>query len=436
VSAERPRALLALTPIAERAIEPLLFGDDAPAILVSSVAEADELEREARESRAAAALISPQLSGLTGGHCARVRAAGLRLVGLALDERDREALNVLGIDQVVDADVPTGALAAALEDDRSASVQHQARRPGAPEPERMDAVLAVVGSKGAPGSSECAASLAALVSARWPTLLVELDALAGDLDVRVGADPQRGSLLGVLRATESEPRGGLGELLERWLVRAEGWPPVLLGPPRPRRTLHELAAAGAVNGALRALAGQFAVVVCDVGFLLGEGDHRTGPAERAHREAVVSASAVLLVLGAREGQLRHGLDQLDVLLDELGVGPDRLRVIVNAVGTPGAPRKSAIEDALADRLADRGLSVDAWLPWDRRALTRALKLGAPLAVARRRGPYARSVRRLIDELFLPRRSVPRGRKRRLPSPATRAPRGIEQDEEVPLPWRA
>jgi MinD-like ATPase involved in chromosome partitioning or flagellar assembly len=434
VSAERPRTLLALTPIAERAIEPLLFGDDAPAILVSSVAEADELEREARESGAAAALVSPQLSGLTGGHCARVRAAGLRLVGLALDERDREALNVLGIDQIVDADAPPGTLAGALEGDRLASARDQVPRPAAPEPERMDTVLSVVGSKGAPGSSECAASLAALASARWPTLLVELDALAGDLDVRVGADPQRGSLLGVLRATESESRGGLGELLERWLVRAEGWPPVLLGPPRPGRTLYELAAAGAVNGALRALAGQFAVVVCDVGFLLGEGDHVTGPAERAHREAVVSASAVLLVLGAREGQLRHGLDQLDILLDDLGVAPDRLRVIVNAVGTPGAPPRTTLEDALADRLGERRLTVDAWLPWDRRAVTRALRAGSPLAVARRRGPYARSLRRLIDELFLPTRPAPRGRKHRLQSPASRRPREIEQDEEVPLPW--
>lgn len=434
MSDQRPRTLLALTPIAERAIEAVLFNDQTPVALVSSVAEADELEREAAENDATVALVSPQLSGLTAGHCARSRAAGLRLVGLALDERDREALTALGIDHILMADAASEELAAALQAGGQAEPRPSRARPvEAPgELVRSDAVLAVIGSKGAPGASECAASLASLISARWPALLVELDALGGDLDLRIGADPQRGSLLGVLRATESGQ--DLAELLERWLCRAQGWPPALVGPP-DARAHDEWANAGAITRALHALADQFPVVVCDVGFQIEGGDIAGG---HLHREAVVSASAVVAVLGAREGQLRHGLDQLDTLVGELGVGPERTRVIVNGVGMPGAPPRAEIENAITDRLADHGLAVDAWLPWDRRAARRAVRAGAPLAVARPRGGYARAVAGLVDALFLPARPAARSRKRRLPSPVQHLPRRPvrQQDEEVSLPWRA
>jgi Flp pilus assembly CpaE family ATPase len=262
--------------------------------------------------------------------------------------------------------------------------------------------------------------------------LVELDALGGDLDLRIGADPQRGSLLGVLRATESDQ--GLDELLERWLCRAQGWLPTLVGPP-DARAHDERASAGAITGALHALAGRFPVVVCDVGFQIEGGDIAGA---HMHREAVVSASAVVVVLGAREGQLRHGLDQLDTLVGDLGVAPERTRVIVNGIGVPGAPPRAQIENAITDRLADRGLAVDAWLPWDRRAARRAVRAGAPLAVARPRGGYARAVGGLVDDLFLPARPTPRGRKRRLPSPSLHLPRRAarRRDEEVSLPWRA
>jgi hypothetical protein len=62
VSAERPAVVLALTPIGERAIEPLLFGPEAAVQPLASVGEADELERTVGPS-ADAVLVSPDLSG-------------------------------------------------------------------------------------------------------------------------------------------------------------------------------------------------------------------------------------------------------------------------------------------------------------------------------------------------------------------------------------
>src|SRR5207247_1584372 len=96
VSAERPAVVLALTPVAERAIEPLLFGAQAVVEPLASVGEADELDHELGPTTEAV-LLSPDLSGLTSAHCVRARARGARLVGIALDEGDRQALSALAV---------------------------------------------------------------------------------------------------------------------------------------------------------------------------------------------------------------------------------------------------------------------------------------------------------------------------------------------------
>ncbi len=435
---ERLPVVLALTPVAERAIEQLLFDRAAPLEPVASVAEADELEPEVAAAGEAVVLVSPDLSGLTAAHCARVRAAGARVVGVALGPEQRQDLLALGVDDVVEPDDSPEAFAGSLRGP-ARPAQEPAPAP-APRPRpRIDgneadggSVVCVIGSKGAPGASECAASLAALASQRWPCVLVELDLLGGGLDLRLGADPRQGSLLGLARAASSRD-GAVGELLERWLTARDGWPPVLVGPPEPEQALAELAAPGVVAGALRALAAVYPLAVADVGFLLAEGDE-AGPACRAHREALVAADAVVLVLGAREQQLRAGVAQLDALL-ALDLAPERLRVVVNGLGGPGAVTRDQLETVLLRQLGERRFALDARLPWDGRALARARRTGLPLARARRRGPYARALARLLEELFLPLAPAPRQRKLRL-TPPQQTPADARDEEEVALPWRS
>jgi MinD-like ATPase involved in chromosome partitioning or flagellar assembly len=409
----RPSVILALTPLAEREVESLLFdASDAPLALVSSVAEADDLQRAVEQEPSDAVLLSPELSGLTAGHCVRLRASGARLVGLALDERDREALKSLSVDETIDSTVSRDALLAAVRGTVSEAQPVISPAPPPSRPERLEdagSVLAVVGAKGAPGASECAASLAALAARKWPTVLVEMDALGGGLDVRLGADATQGSVLGLLRAAD----GGGGvqrELVERWLTEPADWPAVLLGPPDPQ-ALIEVARPGALTRALNALASLYPLTVCDVGAFLADGH-----AGALHREAVIAADAVLLVLGARDTQLRHGLRQLDLLLGPLAIPPERLRIIANAIGAPGTASRSAITQTITAHLAERGVTVDAWLPWDGRGLARAQRRGTPLAIARQRSRYSRAMTRLLGELFLPATPTPASRKRRLVSP--------------------
>jgi hypothetical protein len=430
MSGERLAIVLALTPLAERAIEPLIFGERAVFAVADHVSEADELARLAHDASARTVLLSPGLSGITTPCCERLRAAGLRLVGLALDEHDEHALKRLSVETVVSHDVEPEELLANLREQPDAPVT-------TPEPvtqprERGDGggvVVAVVGCKGAPGSSECAASLATLAASRWPALLVELDLLGGGLDVRLGADAQEGSLLGLVRAAAaSEP---IDELLERWIAIAPGWPPVLLAPHDPTDALGELAQPGAIAGALDALRTRVPFTVCDVGFLLSGGEDVSSSA-RVHREALVSADVVLLVLGARETQQRAGFQQLHLLLDQLAISPQRLRVAVNGIGAPGAASAAALKDTLAVRLAEHGLVPDAWLAWDARALSLARRKGRSLVAARPRGRYAKAIASLVDEMFLAHGSA---RTRRLKLKMLLAGARPSEREEVALPWR-
>lgn len=427
---ERPRVVIALTPVAEREVEHLVFGRDAVLEVVASVPDAGELEREVVSSGADGVLVSPDLSGLTAARCARVRSHGVRVAGLARDSHERQQLHVLGVDAIVEpADVPASFADALRGPTEQTKVEWQ-------EPERAavrnlrnkdgGAVLTVIGTKGAPGASECAASLGGLAAGRWSCVLVELDALGGALDLRLGADPRQGSVLGLSRAAGGRD-GALGELLDRWLSRRAGWPPALVGAPEPAEALEELARPGVAARTLRGLASQFPLVIADVGFLLFEGAD-VGPACRVHREAVVAADAVLLVMGAREEQVRAGLDQLDSLL-ALGVPAERLRIALNGTGAPGATASTQLDSLVKTQLADRRLALDAWLPWDRRALARAQRTGLPLAGARPRGAYARALARLLDDVFLPVAPAPRERKLRLVPPR---PRDSEHTEEVAL----
>ncbi|HXH07742.1 MAG TPA: hypothetical protein VNI83_14255, partial [Vicinamibacterales bacterium] len=127
----------------------------------------------------------------------------------------------------------------------------------------------------------------------------------------------------------------------------------------------------------------------------------------------------------------------DALL-ALGIPPERLRVVINGAGGPGASTRTALEQVVPRQLAERRFALDGWLPWDGRALARARRTGLPLAAARRRGGYARALARLLDELFLPVAPAPRERKLRLVPPASsaQAPGDVRPEEEVALPWRS
>ena len=435
---ESPTVVLALSPPAERRLDPLLFGSDAPLQLLATALDADELLAKAQATRPDAVLLSPDLSGLTPAQCERVRATGSCLVGVAIDPRDGHILDELAVDATIDPSISREELRSALRGSGDPPTTPTAAPTGGIErSEHAASLLAVIGSKGAPGASECAASLAALARDRWETLLVEIDALGGGLALRLGADPNDGSILGLMRATQAG-EGALRELLERWRCEREDWPDVLLGAPVPE-TVDELSQPGGVTHALDALAEIYPLVVCDVGFLLS--DTKT-PAARMHREVLVGADAVVVVLGASEAQLRQGRRQLDVVLQTLAIPPERLRIVINGLDGPSSAAKDAINSTIAEQVGASGVTVDAWVAWDVRGARKARQQGLPIALAHRHGRYARAINGLLNEMFLPDETGtgPRARRRkRLAIPAawrrTQPQQSYEDEGEVALPWQ-
>ena len=446
----RPRVLLALSPLVEQQIASLLFGGQAGVIVTASLVELNALERTLAqaEGRAEALLVSADLPDVSASLLSRARTQGLRLVGIAGDDDDAALLRALPLDTILTAPIDAAVLQAAARRQVTGSGNGHlvsaadSASLGARGREREGTVVAVVGSRGAPGASELACSLAALAARQWQVLLVELDLLGGaGLALRLGSDPAHGSLVALLRATRSG-EAALGELLERWLVSRAGWPSVLLAPAQPAQVIAEFDRPGAIHAGLEALAAHYPLLVVDVGSLLQQ-PGLLGPVERCHREALLAADAVLLSLGARETQLDAGLAQLDLLLDTLGIARERIRVVCNGVGGPGAIPRAQLEQTLTIGLRERELAADALIPWDARALRKAVRTGLPLAAAHPRGGYARTLARLLDSLFLPGSPVARRRKQllTLPSRATVEPepveeRGEAEEEEVVLPWRS
>jgi Flp pilus assembly CpaE family ATPase len=434
MSAHAVAVLLALSPPDEQAMEELLYGTERVNI-VAGGASTGELINLASTHPADAVLLSHDLRGLDAGAVSRLRAKGLRTVGVAIGDAEAALLAEFDVDAIVR---PSLALAEFVDqlreplDNRSQEPQNgsvgarSARLVG-----KNANVLAVVGSKGAPGASELALSLGASVAQRWPALLVEMDGDGGGLSVRLDVDRQEGSLLGLARALRrNDPE--LHELLGRWIVAGKrGWPNVLLGVPDPQRNLAEIFSPGIVSALLNVLAEQFALVVCDVGHRLARGSEADA-AVRLHRDVVVSADAVILVLGQRQQQLQSGFRQLELLLDELSVPAERIRLVVNAQDGQSADAETV--GAIAHELDKRGVAVDAWLPWDRRALRASVRLGLPLAIARPRGRYARTLQRLIDSLIVAPVAEPKI-STTPPKPSQVKPAVSAARREVALPWR-
>ena len=425
---ERRRIVLAVPAAEEDQLHELLYSASASVLVVGSATDADELLARVGEFVCDGVLVSPAFPRLTGGHCARLRARGLQLVGIALTAEREQALHELGLATSVSVDSDPGELGEAFADAGSEVPEPVAsRRRRATARAREGSVVVVVGAHGSPGATELAVSLAALCGRRFASCLLELDGKGG-LDLRLGADALAGSLLAAARAVQAGERES-ERLVERWLSGGEqGWPPVLLSPPEPR-SLEEIAKPGTLNRVLELLGSRYPLTVCDLGASLAETSADT--VRLPAREALVGADAVVLTLGTRAGQFRAGIAMLNVLLSELAVSPERLRVVVNAQGAPGSLPSAELRRAAETQLAALELSVDAWLPYDQRALNRATRLGLPLVLARPRGGYARALQALVGELFVASSARPLARKARLRLPAL----GISGLEEVALPWR-
>jgi len=398
----------------------------------------------------AAAVVSDELRGLDLSAVARLRAVGLRVVGLSApgEEASERRLRQLGITTVVPAGSPLALLESALlhagaaprpedslddELDRGdfdrggfdgdgwpddGLAQNGWRVGGEDVPPQIDdeprspgRVVAVWGPTGAPGRTTVAVNIAAeLAGFGVPTVLVDADTYGGSVAQALSLLDEGPGLVAAARAADQgtldlptlarlSPQVAGGMRVITGIPKAERWPEI-----RP-------AALERVLQLARSLA---QVVVVDCGFNLEDDEELSydtmAPRRNAATLTTLSLADEVLAIGACDPV---GLQRLVRGLQELGtVAAPPPRVIVNRVrsGSVGPRPENRVTEALS-RFA--GVERVEFVPDDPRALDTAMREGRTLAECAPASPARSALRTLATSVSgAPVLEPGRGRSRR------------------------
>lgn len=407
------RSIGVLLAVGSGAIEPAVLAGLPPreAHVVRRCLDVVELLSTAAAGEADVVLITAAMRGLDVEVVARVRAAGMLVVGVAADvgPEDREPLVRLGVPVVTTDEL--GGLTGLVErlraeppaghegDDRpeseAAAGSSGGQDAGAP---CTGSVVAVWGPTGAPGRSTVAQLVAGVAAdAKRACMLIDADAFGGSQAQRYGLLDESSGLLAAARLANE------GRLTPAALAScARAISPglrVLTGLPRPDRWI-ELAPV-LVHEVLRVARQCDQIVVVDCAFCLEHDDEisydTSAPRRHAATLQILDEADAIVVVGSADpvgvGRLLRALSDLTDLRDDAdlaGVGAGStaiLDVVVNrhrqTLGWPAADI-----DEIVRRTAGAGVRVV--LPEDQRSCDRALVRGRSLVepTSRRRGGRA------------------------------------------------
>ncbi|MFW3171909.1 AAA family ATPase [Geodermatophilus sp. CPCC 206100] len=431
-------ALQVFTAVTGAAWESALVGaldrTDHGVTVVRRCVDVSELLAAAATGTGQAALLSADLRRLDADAVARLRAAGIAVVGLVEpgDDRAADRLHALGVARVLPADAEPDVIARALRDavaggppsgrdiadPRSALPGPASPQPRADRAAGSGRVVAVWGPTGAPGRTTVAVGLADEASRLdVQTLLLDADVYGGVVAQVLGLLDESPGLAAAARQASAGTlddstlgrlawavRPRLGVLTG--LARADRWPEL-----RPQGVAAVLEEARRVAD----------LTVVDCAFSLEEDEELSFDTAAPRRNGVTltvleAADTVLCVSGADPVALQRTIRALGELRDVLpAVEP---LVVVNQVRrgpVPGDPRRE-IAEAL-ERFA--GHEVGCFLPADRRGTDAALAGGRTLAEVAPGSPLRSGLRSLAATVAgLPQPAARRPRSRRLlPRPA-------------------
>jgi Flp pilus assembly CpaE family ATPase len=236
-------------------------------------------------------------------------------------------------------------------------------------------VVTVFSPKGGSGKTVLATNLA-VASARSgvPTILVDLDLQFGDSALTLGVSP-RATIADLVASAahidvdtltafvSTDSRTGLA---------------VLPAPRRPEEA--DVVGQAELAAVLKAARNAYSAVVIDTGPLF----------DAAMLAALDHTDRLLLVCNPEVTSLKNVRIGLETI-DRLGFDRERLSLVANRVGAPGAVSRSDIEQALDSKIAYE-LPDDSEVP---AAVNRAL----PIALAKERSKFARALNSLATEVF-------------------------------------
>ena len=234
----------------------------------------------------------------------------------------------------------------------------------------MGRAIAVLAPSGGSGSSTLAANVATVMAQHHQSaVLLDLKLEAGDLAALLDLRPAHTLADLCLNAARMDR-----VMFERSLVKHPSGVH-LLAPPRTFADVEHVTPEG-VRQALALARALFPYVVADL-------DHSF----RGEQTQVLrQADLVLLVLRLDFTSLRNARRALD-FLTQLGIGADRVRVVVNRYGQPKELPAAKAEEAL-------GLKVFHYVPDDARTVNRANNNGVPVVLESPSAKVSRSVAQL------------------------------------------
>jgi len=272
-----------------------------------------------------------------------------------------------GADEFLDRENAEAELAGAVDRYRSLHIQRE-------EGPKAGRVVALLSPSGGSGASTLAASIA--------TTLAQEYGDCGLIDLRMGVGDQAAMF-------DLRPARTLADLcdhvtrldqslFDQFLVRhASGvW---LLAAPTQTADLVRVTCKG-VRRALALARVRFSHVVIDMG----------NPLTPEQIEALWQADWILLVLRLDYTSVRNTRRIIDAMA-ELGIGRDRMRLVVNGLG-----QRRQLEVPQAE--AAVGMKVYHQVPWDDAAVHAAVNRGVPLVLHRRFRKISRSIRALAHSV--------------------------------------
>ena len=239
-------------------------------------------------------------------------------------------------------------------------------------------VVAISAPSGGSGASTLAASLSIVLAEQHGECgLIDLRLGAGDLAAMLGLRPAHtlADLCDHLSHLDAT-------LFEQLLVGHSSGVHLLAAPihmPDTRRVSTK-----GVRRALSLARTRFPCVVVDVGTVLGGGQ----------LEALWQADAILLVLRLDFTSLRNASQLINTLV-ELGIGADRLRLVVNGYGQREQLDLDQVEASL-------GRKITQSIPYDPGSANSAINKGVPVVLHQRHTRISRCIRRLALSVQTPR----------------------------------
>jgi pilus assembly protein CpaE len=207
--------------------------------------------------------------------------------------------------------------------------------------------------------------------------LVDASFQFGDVGVLLNLNPRNKSIADLA----GELQAGEAESLEAFMITHSSGVKVLLAPPTPEQA--ELIGASAVKKVLQGLRGLFDLVVVDCPSSFNE-----------PTLAVLDEADLILTLLTLEITSVKNMRLFLEVCDQLGYGPDKIRLVLNRADSTLGIRVADVEHSI-------GRKVDHTIVSDGRSVVYALNRGVPFFLSNREAQVSQDIQRLATAVTGP-----------------------------------